>query len=1047
MDDGDNRGEDNPAFSGKGEEGSVETTPHTDDENQKVDKGNGEDSRSGDEKKQEVVLNLGSGSDNPAFSGDNNDKALSKDNNEEEGRKTVLEDVFLETWISDDEHKADQPSQNFVEEKADEETSNRPNQNIDEDYCSNESGSTKDAAEAEESDSKLKRWGGELELDQSEANGIEQEKKAISNGKPHSVKKSRPSPFRSAFFLSKYITFWWMQSLFSTGYKKALEQEDLYDACPNDSSNELCDKLEREWNRQAYDENGKIREDASLVKAIVRVFGFKYMLLAIPSILAEGFRLSQPIFIGFVTRYFAPGNKESETNAYLYGLGLALCAIATSLNMTPLNFLRQRIGMRLRISSSALVYRKVLRLSNKALSQTTTGHIVNLVSVDAQKLDFAAMFLHYLWLSPIIIIITAFLLWREIGASCLSGVGLLLLLAPLQMAMGRLLMKFRRAVVKFTDQRVKVMNEVITGMRVLKLYTWEESFTEMVDKLRRQEIREVRKLSFLRAGFMSFFFSSASLVSFVTMMTYVLAGNRLTAQKVFTCVSLFNGSRLVMTLFFPIAVTLMNEGRVSLERMEKLLKMDELAAPDMEKSNLRPKSFTCQVSVDKLHASWTDKAKTLEDISFMAGQGDLFAIVGPVGSGKSSLLMALLGELSAESGTVSAVGKVAYVSQEAWIFNGSLKNNITFGQELDEAKYKRVIEICALQRDIEMLPQGDKTLVGERGVSLSGGQKARVNLARAVYFDADIYILDDPLSAVDAHVGRHLFEHCINGYLTKKVRILVTHQLQYLSDADQILVLSEGKCIGKGTYDQLLASGVDFVSLLHTQEDLDSALETDYDEDDGRSRSFSRQESGIDDQKGKLSPKPVRKFSSTLRERTSPLLGTRRQESILSHDDPDAVGSDLSVASRSGRVKIFEEKAMPKEMKFEGSVTYHSYLKFLRAGFGLKVWFFVLLMFIFCQGLYITADWWLSRWTNEEEKNIVQTYEHRNRDLGIYAALVVGLITLGLSRALLFFYVILQSSKALHGQMFRAALRAPLRFYDTNSVGKDLILFYCMKFS
>ena len=208
MDDDDIGGEDNPTFSAKGEEGSAETSPHTDDENQKADRGDGEDSRSLDEKKQEVTLNLESGSDNPAFSGDNDDKAFSKEEDDEEAKKAVLEDVFLETWISDDEHKVDEPSQTAVEERANEETSDPPNQNVDEDYCSNESGSTKDAVEVEESDSKLKRWGGELELDQSEANGKKQEKKAMSNGKPHAAKKPRTSPFRSAFFLSKYITFW-----------------------------------------------------------------------------------------------------------------------------------------------------------------------------------------------------------------------------------------------------------------------------------------------------------------------------------------------------------------------------------------------------------------------------------------------------------------------------------------------------------------------------------------------------------------------------------------------------------------------------------------------------------------------------------------------------------------------------------------------------------------------------------------------------------------------------------------------------------------------
>eukprot|EP00795_Rhopilema_esculentum_P002545 gene2545-740_t len=853
--------------------------------------------------------------------------------------------------------------------------------------------------EDKNSNGAMKKWQNSLDISDMQENEKPEAEKSHESQK-QDKKKSKQSPFKNAFFISK-----WMQSLFSIGYKKVLDAEDLYDITPNDSSSVLCEKLEREWYREAYDENGNIKENASIIKVIFRVFGWKYMLLAIPSLLAEGFRLAQPVFLGMVTEYFSkPNTSDSRKNAYLYSLGLCLCALATSLNMIPLNFTRQRIGMRVRIAMCALVYKKILRLSNKALSQTTTGHIVNLVSVDAQKLDFAALFLHYLWISPIIMAVSGYLLWQEIGVSSLSGLGLLLLLAPLQMGMGKLLMNFRRQIVKYTDRRVKVMNEVISGMRVLKLYTWEDPFTQLVESLRNWKF--------------------------------------INSKKGFHLCCLVQWLETGHDIVFPIAVTLMNEGRVSLERMQKLLLMDELRAPGMEKTNLRPRSFNCQVTIDRLHASWTKEAETLKDISLTVGQGELAAIVGPVGSGKSSLLMAMLGELAATSGTVNTSGKIAFVSQEAWIFNGTLKNNITFGQELNEKKYRRVIEICALEKDIEMLPQGDMSLVGERGVSLSGGQKARVNLARAVYFDADIYILDDPLSAVDAHVGRHLFDQCINGYLSNKVRILVTHQLQYISDADQVLVLSEGKCLGKGSFDSLLASGIDFMSLLQASDDQDSAVDTDID-DDGRARSFSRQESGVDETRG--SPNILRKVSNAHRKRTpsavserrsSPSIVRRRKESILSHNDPDNLGSDLSVASKAASVKVFEERNMPKEFKFEGAVTYRSYLKLFRAGFGLKIWILVLLMFITCQGVYIVADWWLSRWTNEEEKN--PSYKHRNRDLGIYAALVICLVVLGISRAFLFFHVMLRSSRSLHDQMFRATLRAPLRFFDTNSIGRIL---------
>eukprot|EP00794_Sanderia_malayensis_P020178 gene20178-22153_t len=855
----------------------------------------------------------------------------------------------------------------------------------------------------------LKHWkSGAIHSDDPTADENEDKNGNLQDGVE--FKKSSPtktSRFDRAYFFSKYLTFWWIQSLFTLGNKKVLGPDDLEGPSSCDKTDKLTEKFEREWYRAAYDADGNINEDASVMKVMFRVYGFKYFILGIPLIAMEALRLSQPIFLGLVTSYFAPYSKVSSRDAYLYGLGLILCTLFSGWHNVALGFMRQRFGMRIRIAITALVYRKVLRLSHKALASTTTGHIVNLVSVDVQRFDMAAIFLHYIWLGPLIVIASGYLIWREIGVSSLAGIGLLLLLVPLQLAMGRLLIKFRREIVSFTDKRVKVVNEIITGIRVIKMYAWEESFKKIVDALRVSEIRAIRKMAFLRATFMSFFFSSGALIGFVTFMTYVLTGNTLTAQKVFTCVSLFNLSRLIMTLFFPIAVTVMNEARVSIERLQNVLLLDEVHAPGFEKSNLRPKSGLSSVSVENLHASWTKDAKTLQNINLDVGEGELAAIVGPVGSGKSSLLMAILGELAPEQGSVNMVGKVAYVSQEAWIFNGTLKNNITFGQKLDEGKYQRVIETCALERDIKMLPQGDLTFVGERGVSLSGGQKARVSLARAVYFDADIYVLDDPLSAVDAHVGRYLFDQCICGFLANKVRILVTHQLQYLANANQILVLSEGNAVAKGTYSHLQDTGVDFLKLLNSSDEKEG--EVDIDGNVQRFRTFSRLTSRVNQDIG---------------------------ESQIPSTESEHIGSDLSIASNVARVEEFVEKELPNEKKKEGSVTMKSYLNYFRSGSGVVAWSFLLLLFAFCQAVFIVTDWWLSYWTTQEEKLLGK--DDRDRNLGIYAALVVALVILGITRALLFFFAVLQSSKALHGQMLRCILRVPLRFFDTNSIGRIL---------
>jgi ATP-binding cassette subfamily C (CFTR/MRP) protein 1 len=220
--------------------------------------------------------------------------------------------------------------------------------------------------------------------------------------------------------------------------------------------------------------------------------------------------------------------------------------------------------------------------------------------------------------------------------------------------------------------------------------------------------------------------------------------------------------------------------------------------------------------------SWGEDMTTLRNINLRVDQGNCFAIVGSVGCGKSSLLSAFLGEMDKISGRVNTVGKIAYVPQQAWIQNATLQENILFGKSLDQARYDRIVEACALKPDFDILPGGDQTEIGEKGINLSGGQKQRVSLARAVYNDADIYFLDDPLSAVDSHVGKHIFDNVIgpSGILGRKTRLLVTHGITYLPEVDNIVVMKDGEVTESGTYKELLEKKGSFADFLiqHLQE-------------------------------------------------------------------------------------------------------------------------------------------------------------------------------------------------------------------------------------
>lgn len=338
---------------------------------------------------------------------------------------------------------------------------------------------------------------------------------------------------------------------------------------------------------------------------------------------------------------------------------------------------------------------------------------------------------------------------------------------------------------KRTDYRVRLMNEVISGIQVIKMYAWEKPFEKIVKLARLNEINIITKASYLRGIYLSCAVFIERTTLYITVITYVLLGNNITADRVSSMMQFFNLLQLALAIFFPNAITMGAETYISIKRLQEFLLMDEKVESSIEQTGDKA------IVVKNVRADWVPETSLLKNFSLEVKPGKLCAIVGPVGSGKSSTLQLLLGELYKQSGDIKIGGSISYSSQEPWLFQASVRNNILFGLPYDRQRYNQVVKVCALETDFDQFPQRDKTIVGERGVSLSGGQRARVNLARAIYRQADIYLLDDPLSAVDTHVGKHLFEECINRYLSGKTRILVTHQLQYLKKADHIVVLDD----------------------------------------------------------------------------------------------------------------------------------------------------------------------------------------------------------------------------------------------------------------
>ncbi|XP_044019436.1 ATP-binding cassette sub-family C member 4-like [Aphidius gifuensis] len=355
-----------------------------------------------------------------------------------------------------------------------------------------------------------------------------------------------------------------------------------------------------------------------------------------------------------------------------------------------------------------------------------------------------------------------------------------------------------------TDERIRLTNEAISGIEVIKMYCWEYLFSDSIKNARNVEVDAMKSAYILRI-FMSSLFHCMPRQS----------SNKLTASKIFMLIAYFEMIRVQMLFCFSKGILLFGETIASIKRIQNFMLYEEVN-PETQLQNFK-----------KAFAKWLDK-DTLSNLNMVVEPGQLVAVIGPVGSGKSSLLSVILKELKVYQGNVDIQGNIAYACQEPWIFYGSVKNNIIFGRSLDQNRYKQVIKVCQLERDLQLLPYNDKTIVGQRGISLSGGQRARINFARAVYDDASIYLFDDSLSSVDTNVGKNMFNECIKKYLKGKTRILVTHQIEYLKNVDRIIFIKDGKIEADGNYDELIVKSINFkilsASLLSSNNEIESSI-------------------------------------------------------------------------------------------------------------------------------------------------------------------------------------------------------------------------------
>lgn len=527
--------------------------------------------------------------------------------------------------------------------------------------------------------------------------------------------------------------------------------------------------------------------------------------------------------------YFVAGQTEiSRELAFTYAAIIVLCSLVPALVFHAYILYLFELARKLAVGCAGIIYDKILRIPKASSNDGLSGRAINILSNDLAKFDLAVCFAHHLWKGPLEAVLLTYFMYQEMGVAPLIGVAFMLAFIPLQAWAAKKAAYYRRLTAERTDFRVKLMNEIIQGIQVIKMYAWEGSFASVIAKVRRKEINAIRGTLYIHAGLFSI--TTVPRVSiFLTVLSYVFYGDILTARKVFIISSLFNTLKDSMVFFWPISLMFFAEAKVSVKRVQEFLlekdggdrtyskdgnengviknnshiiKDDIVKFTSRRTQNLH--TTTKGISLRDASTAWeSDVNDVMKDYNIDIQSPSMVAIVGPVGSGKSSLLNVIIGELELKNGFAVVNGSISYACQEPWVFEGTIKDNIVFIDDYDEARYKDVIRVCALERDLDLFSHGDQTLVGERGVSLSGGQKARISLARAIYRKADIYLLDDPLSAVDAQVGRHIFDNCIKTFLQDKIVLLVTHQLQYLKDVEHLIFINGGRIAAQGSYRSL----------------------------------------------------------------------------------------------------------------------------------------------------------------------------------------------------------------------------------------------------
>ncbi|KAJ8755930.1 hypothetical protein K2173_024475 [Erythroxylum novogranatense] len=810
----------------------------------------------------------------------------------------------------------------------------------------------------------------------------------------------RESPYGNATLL-QLVTFSWLNPLFGVGVKKALEQEDIPDLDLKDSAGFLSCSFNERLNEVKCKD--RTSTNPSLYKAMFLFVRKKAAINALFAVTNAVASYVGPYLIDDFVNFLTEKEKRSLESGYVLALAFLAAKLVETTAQRQWIFGARQLGLRLRAALINQIYKKGLVLSSQARQNRTSGEIINYMSVDIQRITDLIWYVNTVWMLPIQVSLAIYILKTNLGLGSLAALGATLAVLACNIPITRIQKNYQSKIMEAKDQRMKATSEILRNIKVLKLQAWDTQFLHKLESLRKVEYTWLWKSLRLSAISAFVFWGSPAFISGVTFIACMLFGIQLTAGRVLSALATF---RMLQDPIFslPDLLSAIAQGKVSADRVASYLSEREIQHDSIEYIPKDETEFAVEINSGKF--SWDvssdeSSSSNIDEIELRVKRGTKVAICGAVGSGKSSLLSSILGETQKLSGSVKVSGTKAYVPQSPWILTGNIRDNILFGNAYDSAKYYRTVKACALTKDFELFSCGDLTEIGERGINMSGGQKQRIQIARAVYQDADIYLLDDPFSAVDAHTGTKLFKDCLMGMLKHKTILYVTHQVEFLPAADLILVMQNGRIAQAGTFEELLKQNIGFEVLVgaHSQ-----ALESVLTVENSRS-SLQEEEDG----------EPYKESTSNA------------DPSNTRHDS----GHDLSAEITETTGKLVQDEE--RERGSIGKEVYWSYLTTAKRGAFVP---FIILAQSSFQILQIASNYWMA-WasppTSESEPAIGM-----NTILLVYTLLGLGSSICVLIRATLVAIAGLSTAEIFFTRMLHSLLRAPMSFFDSTPTGRIL---------